>query len=421
MQNPHVKYLKTKNGYFYLFYYEQGSIFCRSFSPDGWALPQKIAERTAPVFSLCQYEDVAYLLYSSGEGQLHLASSRDFSKWEHRPMMSNTQTTGNTKFFLMPAKDSLHLIYHLPTESTNVDSLVYTVFRKGQWEKPYQIDRFMPMQKTPFLARRLSREHIILYYRTGRNVLSAREMLLTPYTMGSVTPLIQTPSPFVDISIVNDNEKIHMLYIVRGMFRTQVVYQYKHTSAISTPRILWEDANCDNCLAYLEEGKVILMWTVNGQPMRCVSENGGASFGPAERYMEKFPGYCLKGEMLGAQDDALNTTECYGNARHGFLPAVFTPSPLPEAKEEQKRSIPQPDYSKAYTALQEAHKKQLEELTTLLTQRNDEVSAVNARWKAQLEKLEAELAALRRENEALKAKQSIAQSTLLPQNKEKDA
>lgn len=35
MQNPYVKYLKTKNGYFYLFYYEHGNIFCRSFSHDG--------------------------------------------------------------------------------------------------------------------------------------------------------------------------------------------------------------------------------------------------------------------------------------------------------------------------------------------------------------------------------------------------
>ncbi|MGN0136571.1 hypothetical protein [Anaerotignum sp.] len=412
MQNPHVKYLKTKKGYFYLFYYEQGSIFCRSFSYDGWTVPQKIAERVTPAFSLCQYEDTVYLLYAAGDGQLSLASSSDFSQWEHRPIMLGHQNTGNTKYFLLPSEDAFHIIYHLPTESTNIDSLVYSTFRNGQWGKPYQIDRFMPMQKTPFLARRLSKEHIILYYRTGRNVLSAREMLLTPYTMGSVTPLIQTPSPYADVSIVNDSEKIHMLYIVRGMFRTQVVYQYKHTSAISTPRILWEDANCDNCLAFLKNGKVILMWTVNGQPMRCVSENGGASFGPAERYMEKFPGYCLKGELLGAQDDSLNAAECYGNAQHGFLPAVFAPSPLPKPKTPPRQSI-QPDYSKAYTALQDAHKKQIEELTALLAQRSDEVAAVNARWKAQAEKLEAEVAALRKENETLRAKQNAPAPALL--------
>lgn len=402
MQNPHVKYLKTKNGTFYLFYAEQGNIFCRSFSHDGWTVPQKIAERTTPIFSLCQYEDMTYLLYSSGEGQLFLASSADLSHWEHRPMMSGAQNTERTKFFLLPDRDAFHVIYHLPTESTGVDSLVYSVFREGQWEKPYQIDRFLPMQKTPFLARRLSREHIILYYRTRKNVLSAREMLLIPYTMGSVTTLIQTPAPYTDVSIVNDNERIHILYIVRGMFRTQVVYQYKHTFAISTPRILWEDVNCDNCLAFLEQGKVVLMWTVGGQPLRCVSENGGASFGPVERYMEKFPAYCMKGEFLGAQEDALNAAECYGNAAHGFLPAVFTPTPQPAPVAEPAPSMPRPDYTKAYAALQDAHKKEMEDLSALLSQRSEEVAAVNARWKTQTERLEAELRALQQENERLR-------------------
>ena len=90
MQNPYVKYLKTKNGYFYLFYYEHGNIFCRSFSHDGWTVPQKIAEKASPVFSVCQYEAITYLLYSGGEGQLYLASSADFASWEHRPLRNGT-------------------------------------------------------------------------------------------------------------------------------------------------------------------------------------------------------------------------------------------------------------------------------------------------------------------------------------------
>ena len=400
MQNPHVKYLKTKKGSFYLFYHEQGDIFCRSYSEKGWTLPQKIAEKTASVFSLCQYDETAYLLYSSGEGQLYLASSQDLSSWEHRPMLSGTQSTGNTKFFLLPIENSFHVIYHQPTESTGVDSLVYTSFRKGQWEKPYQIDRFIPMQKTPFLARRLSREHIILYYRTGRNVLSAREMLLEPYTMGSVTPLIQTPSPCTDLSIVNDSEKIHLLYIVRGMFRTQVVYQYKHTSAISTPRIIWEDNNCDNCMVYLQEDNVILMWTVNGQPLRCICKNG--AFSPVERFTGKFPARCMKAELIGAKYEDFNSMECYGDMQNGFLPTVYPLPALSAPQKQQRQPIPQPDHSQAYTALQESHKQQMEELSALLTQRSDEIAAVNARWKAQTEKLEAELSALRKENEQLR-------------------
>ena len=400
MQNPHVKYLKTKNGSFYLFYYEQGSILCRRYSADGWAAAGRVAERTAPIFSLCQNDNAAHLLYSDIDGQLFMASSGDFIHWEHRPMLEDLQGKNNGKYFFLPIADTFHLIYHRPTESTGVDALLYTTFQKGKWETPYQIDRFLPMQNTPFLARRLNREHIILYYRTGRNVLSAREMLLEPYTMGSVTPLIQTPVPYSDLSIVNDSEKIHLLYIVRGMFRTQVVYQYKHTSAISTPRIVWEDSNCDNCLIYLQKNKLILMWTAAGQPMRCVSENGGASFGAVEKFTDPFPSRCLKAELLGAEENDFNSTECYGDLQNGYLPALF---PLSQPEKEKPAPKPQPDYARAYNALQEQNKQQLEEMTALLAQRSDEIAAVNARWKAQTEKLEAELSLLRKENQRLKA------------------
>ena len=401
MQNPHVKYLKTKNA-FHLFYYEQGSILCRHYNEEKWTAPQRIAEKTAPVFSLCQYNEKAHLLYSNIDGQLFMASSTDMSQWEHNSMTEEWKISSTTKFFLLPTDDTFHMIYHRPTESTGIDSLVYTVFRNGRWEKPYQIDRFMPMQKTPFLARRLSKEHIILYYRTGRNIISAREMLLEPYTMGSVTPLIQTPSPCTDLSIINDSEKIHLFYIVRGMFRTQVVYQYKHTSAISTPRIIWEDNNCDNCMAYLKNGKVVLMWTANGQPMRCISENGGASFGSVEKYTDPFPIKCMKAALIGADTDYFNSSECYGDGQNSFLPAVFPFSDRSAAQKRLKRGIPHPDLTKAYTALQESHRQQVEELSALLAQRSDEIAAVNARWKNQIEKLEQELTILQKENEQLK-------------------
>ena len=132
-----------------------------------------------------------------------------------------------------------------------------------------------------------------------------------------------------------------------------------------------------------------------------------------ERYMEKFPAYCIKGELLGANDAALNAAECYGNGQHGFLPAVFAPSPLPEAPKAAKQAE-EDDYSKAYTALQASHKKQIEEFSVLLEQRSDEIAAVNARWKTQLEKMEQELSALRMENAQLR-------QSSLPEQAEKES
>lgn len=148
-------------------------------------------------------------------------------------------------------------------------------------------------------------------------------MLLSPYTLGNLTPLVQAPTNFIDISIVNDMERIHTLYIIRNMFRTQVLYQYKQTTAISTPRVLWEDMNCDNALALLENGKLVLMWTVNGQPLRCISDNNGATFGAVERYTGSFPTQCIKGELINAEGLEYNATETYGDISRDYNPFLL--------------------------------------------------------------------------------------------------
>lgn len=424
-----------------MFYYENSNLLVRTYLNAGWSGPQILAEHTTSTFSICHFNETCYVLYSTMEGNLFMASTKDFENWDHRPMMGGAPNSGKTKFFMIPNEDTFHVIYHLPTESTSMDYLVYTAFRNGQWEKPYQIDRFIPFGKSVFFARRLSKDHIIVYYRTSRNIWSAREMLLSPYTMGSLTPLIQTPSNYIDISIVNDSERIHILYIVRGMFRTQVVYQYKQTTAISTPRVLWEDTNCDNCLAFLENGKLVLMWTVNGQPLRCTSDNNGATFGPVERYTGNFPAQCTKGEFLGADELDLNATETYGDLSRNFTPFLvinqaFT-KPQPQAqslyfdkKEQQPKSQhfqaqplsfqqetpnhtihfahevqPQINVAKGYVPPQDIQKQEMEELTALLAQRSDEIASVNARWKAQVSRMESEISSLRKENEQLKQAQ----------------
>lgn len=542
MQNPNVKYLKMPSGFFCLFYRQSNILFFRTNTSTGWSTPQILAERIGSTFSVCQYGEVCYVLYTTAGGTLNIASSKDFVNWEHEPLNGITISSSNPKFFIVPTENTLHIIYHLPTEAKGIDSLVYCAFRNGRWETPSQIDRFIPFGRTIFLARRLSKEHIILYYRTARNTWCAREMLLSPYTLGSLTPLIQTQTNFVDISIVNDMERIHILYITRNMFRTQVIYQYKQTTAVSTPRVLWEDTNCDNAMAFLENGKIMLMWTANGRPLRCISENNGATFGVVEHYTGSFPSQCFKGELTNADSLECNAMETYGDLSRNFNPFLlvnatetvqqiqalpfeqeaqplpgkqektapplyytqepqsrrFTQDAQPQgipyvqetraqplqftqdtqplrtplkqeiqpsrftqeaqaqpisfgqeshsnpfvevaqaqripfeqeiqysrfAQEPQSNPFTQETQNKPFgqeaslqkmqrksTSVQNSQIQQMEELTALLAQRSDEITEVNARWKAQISRLEGELETLRQENKMLKQSIHAAQA-----------
>ena len=412
MQNPNVKYVKTATGNLFVFYLENGAIFCQQYTQNNFSPPLMIAEKIIGMFSVCQYSNTTYVLYCQTDGKLHMSVSKDHTHWDETVVMENPQNSGKGKIFLLPTETSFHMIYHLPTASTGIDSLLYTQYENSSWGKPYQIDRFMPYGKNPFFARRLSNDHIILYYRTSRNIWSAREMLLSPYTMGSLTPMIQTHSPYIDISIVNSKERIHILYCIRTMFRTQVVYQYKQTSIISTPRVIWDDVNCDQCIAHIEKDSLILMWTANNIPMRCISKDQGATFGIAEKFTDKFPARCIKCELIGADDVAFNATEIFidgANAYQPFLP-IHTPIDLSGISVP---SQPQINYNKVIADQNKNHKNQLDELSTLLAQRSDEIAMVNARWQGQVSALEKQVFQLREEREQLNARlNSVAEQTI---------
>ena len=427
MQSPNIKYFQGRNQDLYLFFHEASTLYYKILTPGGWSQPQILAERTGPMFSVAYYDNETYVLYSTLNGVLMLAKTSDFNRWEQRQLMAEKKDLSRTKFLMSPDQNAFHMIYHLPTENTGVHSLIYASFRNGQWENSYQVDRFLPFSGEPYLTGRVNHNHIILYYRTARNVISAREMLLYPYTMGSVNPIIQTPYPCIDLSVINDTERIHLLYIVKGMFRCQVVYQYKQSASISTPRVIWEEASCEHCLIFQENGKLKLFWTSNGQPYFSVSENNGGSFLAVEKYTAPFPRNVIKGQFIQANPSAasIQATQAFGDGRGGYAMAVFMPNnglqpqiemPLQAASnarpsiqdiqgvsdmqnfndmsnqslfinsQTHQNNIPQ-------NALLDAQQ-QIDELSRLLAQRSEEITEVNARWKEQTLRLEQEAAQL---------------------------
>lgn len=413
MQIPYVKYLKTKNQDTLLIYFERNTLFFKIGTQSGWTHPQIIAEQVNPSFALSQYNNEIFLLYSTRLGELYIIRTKDFVQWDRKQISIEKRDLSQTKFFMIPDQNLLHLFYHLPTEITGVHALIYTVFRNGKWEKPCQIDRFFPFGQTPFLTGKRHQKHILLYYRTARNLITAREMLLSPSTIGSMYPVIQTASPCTDLSIIQDRERIHLLYIVKGLFRSQIVYQYKQSASISAPRILWESSSCEQCLIFQQDNRLHTLWISNGQPYCCHSMDNGNSFSPIEQYTAFFPYHCIKGEFIPEENSHLNASEAFGDAQNGFQLSVFTSATpaitlltndIVAASKENIESID-------FQTTSESKNQRIEELTKLLVRRGEEIANLNMRWREKHNQTEAEkqnlalqVASLELENQTLKEK-----------------
>ncbi len=419
MQIPYVKYLKTKNQDTLLVYFERNTLFFKIGTQSGWSHPQIIADQVNPSFALSQYNDEIFILYSTRLGELYIIRTKDFVQWDRKQISIEKRDLSQTKFFMIPDQNLLHLFYHLPTETTGVHALIYTVFRNGKWEKPCQIDRFLPFGQTPFLTGKRHQKHILLYYRTARNIITVREMLLSPSTIGSMYPVIQTPYPCSDLSIIQDRERIHLLYIVKGLFRSQVIYQYKQAASISAPRILWESSSCEQCLIFQQNNHLHTIWISNGQPYCCQSVNNGNSFSPIEQYTAFFPYHCIKGEFIPEENSSFHASEAFGDAQNGFQLAVFT-SATPaitlltnDIIAASKESIESIDFQ----ATSESKNQKIEELTKLLVRRGEEIANLNMRWREKHHQTEAEkqnltlqVASLELENQTLKEKIAILEA-----------
>lgn len=381
MQTPYLKFLHTQKGSRAVFHQENGRIFCRVLSGSA-AAPILIAENTLPRFSLCCYRDHTYLLYTTQQGEVILSASPDLYRWEPR-LLFHQENRHPVTYFMVPQPDALHLIYHQPMGNNGIHALMYTVYRQGQCQKPYCIDHFLPSPPAGFQAKRLSENHLILYYRSAKTTLSARELLLSPFTVGSLSPLAQTSSPWLDLSIHDHGEKIHLLYLVRNLFRTQVLYRYRQTSAMSRPRLIWEGVGCNSCLLTQQKESLSLLWTAGGETFRCISADNGHTFGPVESLTEDLPPALEKAQLITDQTDAFSE-ETLGNTEWFYIPDTVSFQREPSCISAAEN----------HTA----------ELSRLLSQKDQEFHQLDQKWRQQVSQLESRLSALRLENESLRQK-----------------
>lgn len=385
MQTPFTKFLQTKSGVCAVFQQENGNIFCRILQGNEPGNSILLAEKTRPYFSLCRYQDYTYLLFVTQNGELTLSASADLCHWEPR-ILQQQSSLGTGNYFMIPQQDAFHLIYHKPIYPNGIHALLYAVFRQGTWQKPYCLDHFLPMPNIAFQAKRLKENHVILYYPSGKTAFSARELLLSPFTVGSLSPLIQTSSPAIDVSICESRDRIHILYLVRNLFRTQVLYRYRQTTAISRPRLIWEGIGCDTCMIFQSNHQLSLLWTAGGETFRCVSENDGHTFGPVESLTEFLPFPTRKGELVSDSSFAV-TSETLGS-EHGF----FLPSSAAENRQISENTL--------HAAEESSNQINASQSMDAYSQK---LFAVNEAWQKKVTALESEMENLKQENETLRA------------------
>lgn len=398
MQMQAMRLLRTKTNSLYFFFYSDGKILMKKGEHSCFSVPEVIIEGVSSNFSVClSPEGEPYVLCISHSGGIYIC--RETSKlWEKKLLLENTAFQQNTmQFSLFFQKDKIHLIYSMPSEDGKHHYIMSLICRKGVWEKPYKIDSFLPFRQGGFLIHEIEKNHIVLYYKTQDNKVCSREMLMDPIILGTRNVLIPTSMYCMDLSFLTSQNKIHLAYIVKGSFSSQLLYKNKAQNGISQPIVLFEGQRLESCLLFEMQSRLYLFWMAGGQLFYVVSDHQGESFSNPSKYQGNYSKQPIKVEYIGGKEESWVCNEVFldremqneiwilpeldasfygGRKQGGDEKEKWMPEER-ETIEKLKNRLYQTE-----DALKEANN-QLMQMTKDLAQRNNEVSSVNAQWRQQ--------------------------------------
>ena len=416
-----IKVIRTRHNTLFLFFGNELGIHCSRYENEGWLEPELIIPNVHPEFSVSvSSNDVIYILCRDKNNKIFICRKNETDIWESKPLIESKYTI-TPKFYLSTNKSNMNLIYNTPTDDPKINYINYTSLNKGNWDKLVKIDAILPFDNSPYIINTIEDNHIIIFCRTDENTINCREVLLSPFTLGTLNTVARTNSyPILDFSTLITNDKIHMVFLIKTRFSYQLVYKSKVETQISQPVVLWEGQKADSCSIFSCDKKVHIVWTNGNQCFSINSENDCQSFSRAQRVPYQLPNNTVKVEYINAninEKHIFNSSELYvdrDNKTAIQVVNLFDKHFYPESKDSLNLTAASAmEYNNnltlkenievlknkiiQYETTLSENNNQLTELTKSLSEKSKETNALNSRWTDRCKNLEYEITRLNSE------------------------
>ncbi len=403
MQTQNIKLIRTKDNRLFLFYHSSGAVYCRQLDNCMSESTVKIMDNATSNFSLWADRNGIYLLIGSSDG-IHLCYY-NFNRWVSRTISKDFEPNC-TKISFFSFGESVHLLYSVKTEDGS-ECLYMRSMKKENWSAPHKIADIIPFRtSSAYFAGRQSPDKIRIYFRMSGNIIQFCTLNLESGSISEAENLLTTSLPCTDISILTNGEDSHILYLVQGMFSSQLIYKGIRSGVQSKARIIWEGQLSGSCSLFLCAGKLYALIYGGSKVYALYSDNDGKTFSSAKN-LGKISASCTKAEYLDisenagfAADEVITdissmTFPVVSDIYHSFIPekAKAAESHPEPAQPRRDNSIRAAEYEDQIAAMSS----QLGELSQILAKRNEEITTVTARWKAKCD-------ALIKENEVLRVR-----------------
>lgn len=402
MQNTYIVKLNI-NKLLSFYYSKKNGIVYKIYENNNWSKEQIVFINALENYTVTLgYDGIIYIFCQDKYGNLNLCINKE-NLWSSKIILENKSNTIHTIIFNpIVTEAGLTLIYNVPSNSENGNYLVtQQLSQNSKWSEPNKIDFFSNMNNCYYQVQYVGKEHLLLFYqtKTPENRIGYRE--LTSTTQGPFNLFHMSNSYIKDHSFLTTNSEIHALYIIKSMFSSQLIYKKKSDDGFSKPIVIWESQKIENCLLFIIKNIIHVNFMVNGQLSLSTSNDGGRTFSRPTSTITKFNYKNTKAIFISESlqnEDTYYIRELYVDAdnpcdiqlisdlTNDFYPVFLqtrkddnieksvTNQPTAEV-EELKEAISKLKNQLNIYKKQSADKdKQLVNLTTLLKNRNEDLS-----------------------------------------------
>jgi len=253
-----------------------------------WQAEKIIAKDSRENFTIHLEDDNLYLFCQDSDGDIiSVTINASNDSIVHKVMLKN-QSGQVSDVFLHPivSEEGLSIIYNAADPEDNSNCIMMrNNHNNGEWSHASQIDKCQPGD---FEVQRISGKHMLLFYqkRTPDNVLGYKEV--TPNKQGKFNAYYTTNHVLSDNSCLTTDNNIHVIFVVKGMFSSQLIYRRNVTGEFSAPLLICEAKNIDRCLLFFVENTLYITFLTSGNLFMCKSNDKGETFSRPERYLNKF-------------------------------------------------------------------------------------------------------------------------------------
>lgn len=275
--------IKRKNGVYWKISYEKLSGICyQILEQNKWDEKNIIYKNGTENFSVVLLgNDNVYIFCQDIAGSIILCIYNG-SEWKQYVLLSRKNSSmDSVYFYAVIYKNDFHLFYNICEKSTNRDILIHQVAYKGeQWSKPQFIDNIKPFDNMPFIVRTDGNDNMYVLYQTSKNAtlnLGYKKFSDKGNIWSEFCTLDKSQLGYIDHSFMTINNNVHLLFIKKEKYYTQLMYCCKKNEW-KAPVLISEEEQISSCSLFILDKHLWIIWVCGDKIYSSFSADSGESF-----------------------------------------------------------------------------------------------------------------------------------------------